>query len=355
MGHTVGVLLDRKIFMGISKGKTGNEKLSLYNQVAKQHNLTPFYTSLHQIGITTAQGYIYTKNKYKFVRRPIPKVTHNRAMTLSPFLKRKLKQLSKNSFIFNRQNRYDKYYIYKLLHQNIHLRDYLPVSLKYSEKVLKSAMAAYQSLFIKPTNDSIGNGIMKLTKQLSGKWLLFWKKGKQTLLSAKRAVSVIQKVVGKRTYMIQETIALATYKGRPYDLRVSVQRGTSGRWQVTGVVGKVASAGRHVTNVAKGGKVRRTEVLFKNNRFNFETMMNDIRRASISIMNDLSGKLPHLADVGLDIGIDHRGHIKLIEVNGRDQRYSFKKAKMSATFYRTYETPLQYAKYLLQQAQSSKS
>lgn len=59
-----------------------------------------------------------------------------------------------------------------------------------------------------------------------------------------------------------KTIALATYKGRPYDLRVSVQRGTTGKWQVTGVVGKVAGAGRHVTNVAKG-KVRRTEVLLK--------------------------------------------------------------------------------------------
>jgi hypothetical protein len=355
MSHTVGILLDRKTYMGISKGKTGNEKLSLYNRAGKQHNLMPFYTSLHQIGSSSAQGYVYAKNRYKLIRRSIPKVTHNRTITLSPILKRKLKQLSKSSFVFNRQNRYDKYDIYKLLHQNTHLREYLPVSLKYSEKELKSAMAAYQSLFIKPTNDSIGNGIMKLTKHVSGKWLLFWKKGKPTLLSAKRAIAIIQRVVGKRTYMIQEAIALATYKGRPYDLRVSVQRGITGRWQVTGVVGKVAGAGRHVTNVAKGGKVRRTEVLFKNNRFDFETIMNNIRSASISIMNDLSEKLPHLADVGLDIGIDHRGHIKLIEVNGRDQRYSFKKAKMNATFYRTYETPLQYAKYLLQQAKTSKS
>lgn len=61
MSHTVGVLLDRKTFMGIPKGKTGSEKLSLYNQAAKQHKLTAFYTSLHQIGAKSAQGYIYTK------------------------------------------------------------------------------------------------------------------------------------------------------------------------------------------------------------------------------------------------------------------------------------------------------
>ncbi|MHA7748742.1 MULTISPECIES: YheC/YheD family protein [Paenibacillus] len=57
--------------------------------------------------------------------------------------------------------------------------------------------------------------------------------------------------------------------------------------------------------------------------------------------------MPHTADLGLDIGVDQNGGIKFIEVNGRDQRYSFRKAKMHTTFYKTYETPLKYAKFLL--------
>jgi len=61
----------------------------------------------------------------------------------------------------------------------------------------------------------------------------------------------------------------------------------------------------------------------------------------------LGKKLPGLADIGFDMGIDKSGEIKLIEMNGRDQRITFKKAKLANTFYRTYLTPLQYAKFLL--------
>ncbi|MGO4275806.1 YheC/YheD family protein [Paenibacillus sp. TAF58] len=47
------------------------------------------------------------------------------------------------------------------------------------------------------------------------------------------------------------------------------------------------------------------------------------------------------------MGVDLNGRIKLIEVNGRDQRYEFKQLKMNQTFNNTYETPLRYAKFLL--------
>ncbi|MBP1966610.1 YheC/YheD family protein [Paenibacillus aceris] len=354
MSHTdtVGVLLDQKTFKGIPSNRTGNERLSLYNKAAKQLKLKLFYMSLPHIGKKSALGFVFAKNMYRLKRQPIPNVMHNRAITLSPNLKRKLKQLSQSSTVFNRQNRYDKYRIYKLIYQNANLRQYLPISMKYSKEQLLLAMNKYSSLFIKPTNNSVGNGILKLSKHESGKWLLYWKKGNPKLLTGNKAVIIIARHVGTQTYMIQEAIPLATYNGRPYDLRVSVQRGETGRWQVTGMIGKVAASGRHVTNVAKGGKVKRTEELFKLNGLDPERMKEAIREAALSIMHDLSGKLPNLADVGLDIGIDHQGRIKFIEMNGRDQRYTFKKAKMNKTFYRTYETPLQYAKYLLNQSSS---
>lgn len=37
----------------------------------------------------------------------------------------------------------------------------------------------------------------------------------------------------------------------------------------------------------------------------------------------------------------------LIEVNGRDQLYQYKHLNLNKTFYRTYETPMLYAKYLM--------
>ena len=115
MLDTVGVLVDRQTFKGIPSRRTGNERLSLYNKAAKQLGLKLFYMSLDQIGKRSALGFTYGKKKYRLERRPIPKVTHNRVITFSSKENGKLKQLSQSSFLFNRQNRYDKFSIYKLM------------------------------------------------------------------------------------------------------------------------------------------------------------------------------------------------------------------------------------------------
>lgn len=345
--RTVGVLLDLKTFNGIPKGRTGNERLSLYNKAGKLHGLKPFYMCLRHMKGGSALGYSYSNSKYKLIRRTIPKVTHNRAITLSPYLKKKLKLLARSSNVFNRQNRYDKHRIHKIIQANATLRKNLPDSVKYSRRQLESAMSKSTSLFIKPTNSSIGNGIIKVSSHANGAWKIYGVSRKPKLVSRKRAIAYIEKIIRKQTYMIQEAIPLATYKGRPYDLRVSVQRGENGQWQITGVIGKVAASGRHVTNVAKGGTVKRIEELFKASGFDAAHLTQELHQVSLAIARHLGNSLPHMADLGLDVGVDKSGNIKLIEVNGRDQRYGFRKVNMHKTFFRTYETPLRYAKFLM--------
>ncbi|WP_274468448.1 MULTISPECIES: YheC/YheD family protein [unclassified Paenibacillus] len=347
MPRTVGVLLDLKTYKGIPRGRTGNERLALYDKAGRMLGLKPFYMCLHYVNGKWALGYSYKRKKYKLIRRAIPKVTHNRAITLTPYLKRKLKLLSRSSNVFNRQNRYDKHLIHKLVLGHASLSKYLPESVKYSRRRLENAMTKHASLFIKPTNSSVGNGIIKISRHASGAWKMYGIFRKPKLVSCKQAVAYIGNAVRKKTYMIQEAIPLATYRGRPYDLRVSVQRGEHGQWQITGIVGKVAASGRHVTNVAKGGSVKRSEELFKASGLNPEQVKHELHQATLAIAKHLSNHLPHLADLGLDVGVDQNGNVKLIEVNGRDQRYSFKKANMRRTFYQTYETPLRYAKYLM--------
>jgi hypothetical protein len=212
---------------------------------------------------------------------------------------------------------------------------------------MNKAMTELSAIFIKPTSGSIGDGIIKITKHASGDWYIYSKKGKPVRRSRIRTTDFIKQYIGNRSYIIQEAIPLAKFRGRPYDLRVSVQRGEEGKWQITGIVGKVAAKGRHVTNVAKGGKVKRCELLFQESGFSVAYMKRAVGKVSLEIAQFLSYRLPHLADIGLDMGVDRYGNIKLIEMNGRDQRIAFKKAKLNSTFYQSYATPLRYAKYLL--------
>jgi hypothetical protein len=268
-------------------------------------------------------------------------------MTLSPKGKNKLDKLAKTSILFNRINRFGKYGIYRLLFQNRSLRAYLPYSIKYSKPNLIKTMNRYSELFIKPTSGSVGSGIIKIKQNWNGNWNIYWKKGPPTQRIPQHTIAFIHRMVGKQKYLIQEAIPLATYQGRPYDIRVSVQRGGTGQWQVTGMVGKVAAAGRHVINVAKGGKVNRCEVLFAAGGLQVEAMKREVQRVSLEIAVYLGEKLPHLTDIGLDMGIDRHGAVKFIEMNGRDQRITFKKAGMSSTLYNTYRTPLEYGLFLM--------
>lgn len=347
MKRTIGILLDERAFSGIPRKRTGSEKVGFYTLAARKLALRPFFMSLRQIGSNSAAGYTGTSKGERLTVRPIPKVIHNRDITLRSDLKKKLDRLAKKSIVFNRINRFSKYHIHRVLAKHAGLRAYLPAAAKYSRSRLESMMERYDSLFIKPTSGSVGSGVMKISRESNGKWQIYREKQPPALKSFRRTAELVDRAVGGRSYLIQETIRLATYRGRPYDIRVSVQRDGTGEWQVTGMVGKVAAPGRHVTNVAKGGKVRRCKELFEASGLPVQEMKLRLAEASLSIARHLGEHLPHLADIGLDMGVDLEGRIKFIEMNGRDQRYSFREAGLDKTFFNTYYIPLQYAKHLL--------
>jgi hypothetical protein len=348
MKRRIGILLDQQVWNALeSRRSTSNEKIGLYNRASNRLGLRPFYMTLRKIERSKAAGLIRSGNRYKRVRRTIPGVIHNRTIVSQPALSRKLIRLGRNRKLFNRQNRYSKYRIYKLLTKRHSASYRVPLTKRLSKAGLTEAMKKKQPLYIKPMKGSVGEGIFRVSYRGQGKWKLQSGVKRIRYGTAKRTIERVMKLAGKRRYLVQKAIDLALYDGRPYDLRVTVQRGERGTWQVTGIFGKVAAPGRHVTNVAKGGSVKRIKTLFKASGFHPEAMERMLTQASLEIAEYLGRQLPGLADIGLDLGIDRSGKIYFIEMNGRDQRIGFKKAGMKGTFYRSYETPLRYARYLL--------
>lgn len=139
------------------------------------------------------------------------------------------------------------------------------------------------------------------------------------------------------------------FRGQPFDLRVSVQRGAMGQWQVTGIVAKVASKRCFLTNVAQGGTVYRLEpiLIAEYPHLQPKAVIKGIEQFSLQVAEHLGNHLPHMADLGLDVGITIEGFPMLIECNGKDQRYSFREAGMLQEWKATYDNPMAYARYLL--------
>ncbi|MGO4500384.1 YheC/YheD family protein [Paenibacillus sp. 2RAB27] len=347
MSNVIGILLDRKTYLGILRNQTGYEHIDYYNQAAVELGMTPFYMCLKHINTKSALGLCFENNNYTLKRLPIPKVIHNRAMTLSPTSLKKLKVIAKISQVFNGLNRHDKLHIHRLLRASANSSAFLPHTVKYSHENLVKAMNREDSFFVKPTNSSVGKGIIKVAAMPDGVWQVWWSNQSPRQLAQQQTIEFIDGKVNSQRYLIQKAIPLSMYEGRPYDLRVSVQRGDKGLWGVTGIAGKVAAVGRHVTNLAKGGEAVRCEKLFLSNGYDPVVKRKQVEEAALLIAESLSTQIPSISDVGMDIGIDHQGAIWLIEVNGRDQRYQYKHLNLNKTFYRTYETPMLYAKFLL--------
>ncbi|TCZ80962.1 YheC/YheD family protein [Paenibacillus albiflavus] len=344
---TIGILVDAKVFRNIKNGKTGREKLGHYNKAASKHGLTLAYMCLERISLSTgkAHGYKVVNGKYVYKQFSIPKVIHNRTLPSSNSLHKRLKHLSQKYYVFNARNRFPKFRIHRLL--KIRFASHLPVTTRYSRVHLRNMMNRFNSLYIKPQSGSIGKGIIKITRKGDERWKVQLPTT-TVVTSRKRAELKVNNNVKRRSYLIQQTIPLATYKGNPYDIRVSIQRDLNGKWRLTGLYGKIARKGSHVTNVARGGTAKKCDLLFQSSFQNPSQVVDDVQRLSLDIARFLGNRLKHLADVGLDIGVNRSGKPFFIEMNGRDQRYGFIKAKMPKTFYRTYESPILYAKYVMQ-------
>ncbi|PYI52089.1 YheC/YheD family protein [Paenibacillus flagellatus] len=347
----VGVLVNDSWFRGIPEGRMGHESLPCYERAGRLYGVTPCFFRLKDVrpGSALVNAYVKTERGYRRCRIPVPAVIHNRTLYTNPRPKRAIRELVRDGKrIFNEWNRYGKGYIHDLLMQDDSLRPHLPVTREATPDALRDMMESYASLILKPNSSSIGKGIMKLERTPEG-WLVRGALGGgKTIAFRSRLPQAVRRKLQARPYLVQQLLPLATYLGRPFDLRVSVQRDFTGDWQVTGIAAKVAKRGSFRTNVAQGGVVYPLEkVLEAYPRLNADTVRQSVCEFSLRVARQLSGELPHLADIGLDVGLTEYGYPMFIECNGRDLRYSFQKGSMPDEFQRTYSNPIGYAKYLL--------
>lgn len=357
--ETIGIMFDSRMYRGIPAGRTGQESLANYEQAAACYGLTPCFLRLEDVDSETKTSLAYVKKDGVYVRQkmPLPPVIHNRALQLRRADQHEVtKLLLQGIQVFNVRNRYRKDHIHDMLHQDPALKKHLPYAAKATPESLAYMMDHYNDLIIKPCSGSIGHGIMRLYKR-DGDWKLTCqtrasRKGWATFrLSRGQLPSATLRRIFRHAYLIEERIPLVRYEGRPVDLRVSVQRGIDGLWGITGMFAKAAPTHTFVTNIAQGGKVMTLAEALDEEELGISIPELEARISSVGlrIARTLASSLPHLADLGLDLGIARNGQIYFIECNGRDQRYGFRKAGMPEHWKASYREPMAYGRLLMEQ------
>lgn len=355
---TVGILLNSSMYRGIPTRRTGQEWITGYEEAAQEYGLTPVFLRL--AGIDPAGGrclaYVYNGIEYVEQQLPLPAVIHNRALYPRLAARKRLQSLNARGItIFNTTNRYGKDFIHRLLWSAPHLRPYLPASMPLTPSNLRNMMTRHTDLILKPIRGSVGHGVMRLRHLPSSGWeltdatTLGQRQWRTIRLHRGQLPPGVRHMLRRTPYLVQERIPLAEYEQRPIDLRITVQRGGGGDWSVTGRFAKVAAAGSFVCNLARGGEAHPAEELLA------KVLPEQIVPAALAHVNELAltisrylgNRLPHLADLGLDIGLSASGKPYFIECNGRDQRYGFRKAGLLEAWKDSYRQPMAYARYLL--------
>ncbi|MRN52993.1 YheC/YheD family protein [Paenibacillus monticola] len=199
-----------------------------------------------------------------------------------------------------------------------------------SSNTLTTMLKNHASLYLKPEDGKAGKGIMRLRyrSDVSLPYRLQIQSDKRNLTykaaSMDRLWARIGKEKGATHYIVQQAIELATHRGRPFDLRVLLQKNGRGAWAVTGIGARLAGARSITTHVPRGGSIEepasmlegtfgpeRAATILKNVPTTALLIARQIERASDSILGEMS----------MDLGVDEEGGLWFFEANSRPMKF----------------------------------
>lgn len=226
---------------------------------------------------------------------------------------------------------------HKVMLKSARLRAALPATRTLSKRSLSDYLARYTKVIAKPTGGYGGAGVIQICAMIGGRYQIQSGKHKHTVTGLEAAYSYLRsKCKGKR-YLIQKRISLAKVKGRPFDIRVMVQRRRgSHSWKVTGKLAKIAGAGYIITNTARSrGRVVPLSTALRRSNIRgaslsrIERSINSISLAAVRQLH----KYYRIRTIGVDAAVDHDGKVWIIEANFKPAVSLFNRLK-DKTMYR---------------------
>jgi len=350
----IGIMLDWELMQKGIAGKRSYERLDYYVEIGKELGLEPVFFHPRHVKWKARKvlGHFWSGRRLIPRLVSIPQVIHNRVLSGQKPVRATIKKLSKHYQVYNGIVVRDKLRVHRLLWENPILRPFLPRTDRFTPETVERFLGKHGVFYVKPSIGSVGDGVLRVERQGETYRLISHKLRKRVRKHAVR--KELRHWVANRRFLVQQGISLATYEDKTFDIRVSVQKNGNHVWCVSGMVAKVANAHNKLSNLARGGTAVPLNVVLSR-LFNQE-MVQQIRYklqyTAIEIAKQYAKHFPSLADLGMDMGIDQRGNPFLIEVNVRDQRYSFYEAGEIELFRMTYRHPLEYGKSLMTKAKN---
>lgn len=246
----------------------------------------------------------------------------------------------------------NKWKVHQMLSANPGLKHYLPHTMVLNEVNLELMLSSYAEVYLKPANGSLGSGIIKVKTLPSGmlQYVSYGGGGGRRRGQAENPADLMKKTREfrkDRSYIVQQGLNLATYRGCNFDLRIIYQKNSRGEWQIGKKFARVAPPGSAVANMARGGDAVPSRRVFNTifSKEQIEAKNREIKELCFKVASTMERNGDLWGELGLDLGIDKNGHPWLIEVNSKPRKTTeteYSQSIMKNTFRR----PLEYAAFL---------
>ncbi|WP_053598760.1 YheC/YheD family protein [Bacillus sp. FJAT-18017] len=226
-----------------------------------------------------------------------------------------------------------KWTLKNVLENQSEFRQFVPETKWFNPTNLSNMLDRHRMVYVKPDNWSFGRGVIRVERvenEDGSNQYTFQRKTKiytydtfaDLLASLDKEIKDIMKKrkTKNKKYIIQKGIHLLKYERCIFDLRIMVQRTPDKKYEVTGMLGRVADPQRIVTNFHSNGMVYPVEPLLAKH-MNGEKLVaykNKLRKLGEQI-----GQLYNLNAIGIDIGLDRDFFPWIIEVNIWPDPYVF--------------------------------
>ncbi|KEO84227.1 YheC/YheD family protein [Tumebacillus flagellatus] len=268
---------------------------------------------------------------------PYPTVVYNRVpdrkTEVQPAVRQAKKKLAERGIPLFNQHFFDKKQLAAWLSGEPETAGYLPKTEEIRDlHHLEQWMEQSTLLYVKPVDGKAGDGILQVTRSGSG-WpyrVVAQQNGKRTRMFYKTrqeaALAVWGRVQGQE-YLIQQGIDLASWRERKFDLRMLVQKNSTGAWKVTGVGARVADRDGITTHVPNGGEIARARTTL---RAAFGSAKGDAilvkaRETALVFARTLEQSVQRegglLGELSLDVGVDTAGELWFFEANAKPMKF----------------------------------
>ena len=222
---------------------------------------------------------------------------------------------------------YGKWTKYHIMKENSTLVGYLPKTLILSQAGFWELLEGHGAVVIKPSKGSQGYGVIQVSKIGENKYEMHSDRNKIVCGKTDVEEFLDKEKYGRKLYLVQQKISLATVGECPFDLRVMVEREKDSiEWKVTGKLAKVAKNGYFITNIAKA--ILPLEIALEQSSLkgiDVGLLLTEIDNISLLTAYELGEYYQSSCLIGLDIGLTNNGDLYIIEANLKPSRAMFKK------------------------------